>query len=91
MMTIQPAAGPFYHGTRADLKPGDLIGLGYASNYGAGKKATYVYLTATLDAATWGAELAAGEDPGSKHDKAVALSIPVLDEAGLLELVKARR
>jgi DNA ligase (NAD+) len=33
----------------------------------------------------------AGEDPGSKHDKAVALSIPVLDEAGLLELVKARR
>jgi DNA ligase (NAD+) len=32
----------------------------------------------------------AGEDPGSKHDKAVALSIPVLDEAGLLELLKAR-
>jgi len=33
----------------------------------------------------------AGEDPGSKHDKAVALSIPVLDEAGLLELLKARQ
>jgi DNA ligase (NAD+) len=32
----------------------------------------------------------AGEGPGSKHDKAVALSIPVLDEAGLLELLKAR-
>jgi DNA ligase (NAD+) len=31
----------------------------------------------------------AGDDPGSKHDKAVALSIPVLDEAGLLELLRA--
>jgi Rifampin ADP-ribosyl transferase len=54
----------FYHGTRADLKIGDLIEPGYASNYGKRKKATYVYLTATLDAATWGAELALGENPG---------------------------
>jgi DNA ligase (NAD+) len=29
----------------------------------------------------------AGADPGSKYDKAVALSIPVLDQAGLLELL----
>jgi hypothetical protein len=43
-----------YHGTRADLKPGDLIEPGYTSNYSKEKKATYVYLTATLDAATWG-------------------------------------
>jgi Rifampin ADP-ribosyl transferase len=43
-----------YHGTRADLKAGDLIGPSYASNYGKSKKANYVYLTATLDAATWG-------------------------------------
>lgn len=54
----------FYHGTKADLKPGDLIGPGYASNYGTRKKAAYVYLTATLDAATWGAELALGEGRG---------------------------
>ena len=54
----------FYHGTKADLKPGDLIEPGYASNYGKRKKAAYVYLTATLDAATWGAELALGEGPG---------------------------
>ena len=54
----------FYHGTKADLKPGDLIEPGYTSNYGKGKKAAYVYLTATLDAATWGAELALGEGPG---------------------------
>ena len=54
----------FYHGTKADLKPGDLIAPGYSSNYGKRKKAAYVYLTATLDAATWGAELSVGEGPG---------------------------
>jgi hypothetical protein len=55
---------PLYHGTRADLKPGDLIEPGYNSNYGKRKRAGYVYLTATLDAATWGAELALGEGLG---------------------------
>lgn len=54
----------FYHGTKANLKPGDLIEPGFSSNYGKRKKASYVYLTATLDAATWGAELATGEGPG---------------------------
>lgn len=53
----------FYHGTRADLKPGDLIEAGYDSNYGARKRASWVYLTGTLDAAIWGAELAAGDGP----------------------------
>jgi Rifampin ADP-ribosyl transferase len=33
---------------------GLLIAPGYTSNYGKKKKATYVYLTATLDAAIWG-------------------------------------
>ena len=54
----------FYHGTKADLKPGDLIEPGFSSNFGKRKKAAYVYLTATLDAATWGAELALGQEPG---------------------------
>jgi rifampin ADP-ribosylating transferase len=54
----------YYHGTRSDLKPGDLIGPGYRSNYGSRKKANHVYLTATVDAAVWGAELAVGEGPG---------------------------
>ena len=54
----------YYHGTRADLKPGDLIASGYDSNYGRRKKAGWVYLTATLEAATWGAELAGGDSPG---------------------------
>ncbi|MEX2344815.1 MAG: NAD(+)--rifampin ADP-ribosyltransferase [Balneolaceae bacterium] len=47
----------FYHGTKADLKTGDLIEPGFNSNYGKRKKANYVYFTATLDAAVWGAEL----------------------------------
>lgn len=54
----------FYHGTKANLKPGDLIEPGFNSNYGMRKNASFVYLTATLDAATWGAELAVGEGPG---------------------------
>jgi rifampin ADP-ribosylating transferase len=45
-------ATPFYHGSRADLQPGDLLGPGFASNYGKRKTAAYVYLSATLEAAT---------------------------------------
>ncbi len=51
----------FYHGTKANLAIGQLIEPGFQSNYGQRNKAKYVYLTATLDAATWGAELALGE------------------------------
>ena len=58
------ARPPFYHGTRAALQPGDLIAPGYSSNYGKRKQASWVYLTGTLDAATWGAELAQGDGPG---------------------------
>ena len=54
----------YYHGTKANLQPGDLICSGYSSNYGSRKKAAYVYLSATLNAATWGAELACGEGRG---------------------------
>jgi rifampin ADP-ribosylating transferase len=55
---------PLYHGTRADLKSGDLIEPGHSPNFGKPRTTTYVYLTRTLDAAAWGAELAAGEGPG---------------------------
>ena len=62
--TNDPGSQRFYHGTKANLKQGDLIEPGYNSNYGKRKKASFIYLTATLDAATWGAELAQGEGPG---------------------------
>lgn len=52
----------FYHGTKANLKPEDLIKPGFNSNYGKSKKEAYVYLTATLNAAVWGAELAMKEN-----------------------------
>ena len=44
----------FFHGTRADLKPGDLISVGYASNFAQAKPLSWVYFAATLDAAIWG-------------------------------------
>ena len=53
-----------YHGTNANLTIGDLIEPGFNSNCGKRKKAIYVYLSATLEAATWGAELAVGEGRG---------------------------
>jgi len=53
-----------YHGTKADLKTGDLIAVGQRSNFGTGKPLSWVYCSGTLDAATWGAELATGEGRG---------------------------
>lgn len=54
----------YFHGTKADLQVGALIEAGRQSNYGSRKSARFVYLTETLDAATWGAELAVGDGPG---------------------------
>ena len=51
----------YYHGTKADLNFGDLIAPGYNSNYGRQREANFVYLSATLEAAIWGAELALGD------------------------------
>ena len=56
-----PFAQTYFHGTKADLKVGDLIEVGFNSNFGQRKNAKYIFLTATLDAAVWGAELAFGE------------------------------
>ncbi len=55
----------YYHGTRAELTPGELIRPGHAPNFGnLERTTTYVYLTRTLDAAKWGAELALGDGRG---------------------------
>lgn len=56
-----PFAQTYFHGTKADLKVGDLIEVGFNSNYGQQKNAQYIFLTATLDAAIWGTELAFGD------------------------------
>ncbi len=75
--------GPFYHGTKADLQPGDLLRAGHRSNFGKGRKANFVYLTATLDAATWGAELSAGDGPGRIFE--VAPTGPIEDDPNLTD------
>ncbi len=57
-------AGVYLHGTRADLAVGEMLVPGRESNFEEGRVMNYVYFTATLDAAAWGAELAAGEGRG---------------------------
>jgi rifampin ADP-ribosylating transferase len=79
--TDAQGAQRYLHGTRADLKPGDQIVPGRASNYGERREGSFVYLTATLDAATWGAELAIGEGPGRIY--IVEPSGPIEDDPNL--------
>ncbi|WP_421940132.1 NAD(+)--rifampin ADP-ribosyltransferase [Pedobacter sp.] len=49
----------YFHGTKADLKVGDLISTGFNSNF-VDRQLKHIYLSATLNAAIWGAELASG-------------------------------
>ena len=55
--------GPFFHGTRADLRPGDLLTPGWQSNYGSRRVANHLYVTASRDGAPLAAALANGEGP----------------------------
>lgn len=56
--------GVYLHGTKADLAVGETLVSGRESNFEEGRVMNYVYFTATLDAATWGAELAGGDGRG---------------------------
>ena len=76
-------SGPFYHGTKADLTIGARLRPGYSSNYGERKTANFIYLSATLDAATWGAELAAGEGRGRIY--VVEPTGPIEDDPNLTD------
>src|SRR5215210_6056317 len=58
-----PAGTIFYHGTKADLNIGDLLAPGHGSNF-VERELAHIYFSATLEAATWGAELAVGEGRG---------------------------
>jgi hypothetical protein len=78
-----PSPPAYYHGTRVDLKAGDLIGPGYASNYGTRKNANHVYFSATLEAAVWGAELAQGEGRGRIY--IVEPTGPFMDDPNLTD------
>lgn len=78
-----PFAQTYFHGTRSDLKVGDLIEVGFNSNYGQRKNAKYIFLTATLDAAIWGAELAFGE--GLERIYLVEPTGPIEDDPDLTD------
>lgn len=73
----------YYHGSKADLKEGDLIAPGRTSNYGSRRQSRFVYLSATLDAAIWGAELAVGDGPGRIY--LVAPTGPIEDDPNLTD------
>ncbi|MCU1513508.1 MAG: Rifampin ADP-ribosyl transferase [Microbacteriaceae bacterium] len=69
-------SGALFHGTKAQLAMGDLLVPGRLSNFENGRTTNYVYVTATLDAAAWGAELAVGD--GTTH-------IYIVEPTGSLE------
>ena len=55
--------GPFYHGTRADLKVGDLLTAGATSNYDTNIIMNHIYFTALVNGAGLAAALAKGDGP----------------------------
>ena len=81
--TPSPFSQTFFHGTKADLKIGDYIEIAFNSNYGQKKKAKYIYLTATLDAAIWAAELAEGK--GRERIYLVEPMGPIEDDPNLTD------
>src|ERR1700744_4152197 len=73
----------FFHGTRAALQPGDLIVIGYQSNFRAVNPLSWVYFAGTLDAAIWGAELAVGS--GRERIYIVEPTGPIVDDPNLTD------
>ena len=53
-------AGPFFHGTKADLRPGDLLTAGFTSNYDASVVMNHIYFTSLPKGAGLAAEIAKG-------------------------------
>jgi len=54
-------SGPFYHGTKADLKVGDFLTSGFNSNYKPEVIMNHIYFTALPDGAGLAAALAQGD------------------------------
>ncbi|MDX5346917.1 MAG: NAD(+)--rifampin ADP-ribosyltransferase [Hymenobacteraceae bacterium] len=78
-----PFAQTYFHGTKAYLQVGELITAGFNSNFGERKNAKYIFLSATLDAAIWGAELAFGE--GRSRIYLVEPTGPIEDDPDLTD------
>ena len=72
----------FYHGTKAELKPGDLLEGGYSSNY-TERRSPWIYFSETLHAATWGAEPARGD--GRERIYVVEPTGPFMDDPNVTD------
>lgn len=83
MAPVSIIPSPLYHGTRAEFRTGELIGAGYTSNYGSRRKANFVYFSAMLEPAIWGAELAAGD--GRERIYIVEPTGPIEDDPNLTD------
>ena len=78
-----PFQQTYFHGCKADLQIGDLVTVGHPSNFGQRQIARYIFLTATLDAAVWGAELAYSE--GRERIYLVEPTGPIEDDPDLTD------
>ena len=65
--------GPFFHGTIADLRAGDLLIAGYRSNYRPEVVMNHIYFTAKVDGAGLAAEIAAELSQGGAVPRVYAV------------------
>ncbi|NPD05109.1 hypothetical protein HN031_10500 [Nocardioides sp. zg-1308] len=82
--------GPFLHGTKAELRPGDELRAGHSSNFQTGRVSNHIYFTTLESTAAWGAQLAtalAGLD-GRGHIYAVEPMGPFEDDPKRLRLAR---
>ena len=75
--------GPFFHGTIADLREGDLLKAGFRSNYRPEVVMNHIYFTALPNGAGLAAELAAGE--GAPRVYAVEPTGPFEDDPNVTD------
>lgn len=54
-------AGPFFHGTKADLRVGDQLTAGFRSNYRSSVVMNHIYFTSLPKGAGLAAEMATGD------------------------------
>ena len=76
-------AGPFFHGTKADLRVGDLLTPGFRSNYRPDVMMNHIYFTALPDGAGLAAELAPGS--GAPRVYAVEPTGPFEDDPNVTD------
>ena len=80
-------SGPFLHGTKAVLRPGDELVPGHGSNFDADRVLHHVYFTTLESTAAWGAQLAAAlaDVDGPGHVYAVEPIGPFEDDPNVTD------